>query len=90
MRELWMCLTSPSVARELRARKGRRSGSPFPLSFSIAVPLLKVSGLGLRVLADPKVLSVLQSPELHGRPIVLEGQLGVRAGVLRVHSARAA
>ena len=52
--------------------------------------LRKVSGLGLRVLADPKVLSVLQSPELHDRPIVLAGRLGVRAGVLRIHSARAA
>ena len=52
--------------------------------------LQKVSGLGLRVLADPKVLSVLQSPELHDRPIVLAGRLGVGAGVLRVHSARAA
>jgi hypothetical protein len=52
--------------------------------------LQKVSGLGLRVLAAPKVLSVLQSPELSNRPIVLEGRLGVRAGVLRVHSARAA
>jgi hypothetical protein len=49
--------------------------------------LQKVSGLGLRVLADPKVLSVLQSPELHDRPIVLIGQLGVTTGVLRVHSA---
>ena len=68
IRELWMCLTSQSVARELRARKGRRSGSPFPLSFSISVPLPKVSGLELRVLADPKVLSLLQSPELHDRP----------------------
>ncbi len=48
--------------------------------------LQKVSGLGLRVLADPKVLSVLQSPALRDRPIVLEGRLGVRAGVLRVHS----
>lgn len=52
--------------------------------------LQKVSGVGLRVLADPKVLSVLQSPELHDRPIVLEGRLGVRAGVLRVHSVRTA
>lgn len=52
--------------------------------------LQKVSGLGLRVLADPKVLSALQSPELHDRPIVLEGRLGVREGVLRVHSVRAA
>jgi hypothetical protein len=52
--------------------------------------LQKVSGLGLRVLADPTVLSALQSPELHNRPIVLEGRLGVREGLLRVHSARAA
>src|SRR5204862_5593353 len=51
--------------------------------------LQKVSGLGLRLLADPKVLSVLQSPELHGRPIVLEGWLRVREGVLRVRSAHA-
>jgi hypothetical protein len=50
----------------------------------------KVSGLGLRVLADPTVLSALQSPELRNRPIVLEGRLGVREGVLRVHSARTA
>ena len=52
--------------------------------------LQKVSGLGLRVLADPKVISMLQSPELHDRPIVLEGWLGVRAGVLKVYSVRAA
>ncbi len=52
--------------------------------------LQKVSGLGLRVLADPPVLSALQSPELHNRPIGLEGRLGVREGVLRVHSVRAA
>jgi len=52
--------------------------------------LQKVSGLGLRVLADPEVLSVLQSPALGDRPIVLEGRLSVRAGVLRVHSVRTA
>jgi hypothetical protein len=52
--------------------------------------LQKVSGLGLRVLADPKVISMLQSPELHDRPIVLEGWLGVRAGVLKVYSVRTA
>ena len=51
--------------------------------------LQKVSGLGLRLLADPKVLSALQSPELHNRPIVLEGWLRVREGVLRVRSAHA-
>jgi len=59
-------------------------------AFPAEQELQKVSGLGLRILADPKVLSVLQSPELHDRPIVLEGRLGVRAGVLRIHSARAA
>jgi hypothetical protein len=59
-------------------------------AFPAEQELQKVSGLGLRVLADPKVLSVLQSPELHDRPIVLEGRLGVRAGVLWIHSARAA
>ena len=52
--------------------------------------LQKVSGLGLRVLAESAVLSALQSPELHNLPIVLEGRLGVREGVLRVHSARTA
>jgi hypothetical protein len=52
--------------------------------------LQKVSGLGLRVLADPKVLSALRSPELYNRPIVLEGRLNVRGGVLRVHFARTA
>ena len=51
--------------------------------------LQKVSGLGLRLLADAKVLSALQSPELHNRPIVLEGWLLVREGVLRVRSAPA-
>ena len=55
-------------------------------AYPAAKELQKVSGLGLRVLADPKVLSVLQSPALRDRPIVLEGRLGVRAGVLRVHS----
>ena len=59
-------------------------------AYPAAKELQKVSGLGLRVLADPEVLSVLQSPELHDRLIVLEGRLGVRAGVLRVHAARAA
>jgi hypothetical protein len=60
------------------------------LAYPAEKELQKVSGLGLRVLTDPKVLSALQSPALHNRPIVLEGQLGVREGVLRVHSVRAA
>ena len=37
-----------------------------------------------------KVLSMLQSLELQDRPIVLRGRLGVRTGVLRVHSVRTA
>jgi hypothetical protein len=52
--------------------------------------LQKVSGLGLRLLADHKVLSALQAPEMHNRPIVLEGWLRVNEGVLRVSSVRAA
>ena len=52
--------------------------------------LQKVSGLGLRVLADPTVLAALRSPELYNRPIVLESRLDVRGGVLRVHSVREA
>ena len=52
--------------------------------------LRQVSGLGLRLLADDKVLSALQTPEMHNRAIVLEGWLRVREGVLRVYSVRAA
>jgi hypothetical protein len=52
--------------------------------------LQKVSGLGLRLLAGNKVLSVLQRSEMRNHPIVLEGWLNVRAGVFRVYSARRA
>lgn len=52
--------------------------------------LQKVSGLGLRLLADNKILSALQTPEMHNRPIVLEGWLRVGEGVLQVSSVRAA
>ena len=52
--------------------------------------LQKVSGLGLRLLADDSVLSALQSPEMHNRSIVLEGWLRVEEGVLQVSSVRAA
>jgi hypothetical protein len=52
--------------------------------------LQKVSGLGLRLLADDKVLSALQTPEMHNRPIVLEGWLRVTEGVFRVSSVRMA
>jgi len=52
--------------------------------------LRKVSGLGLRLLADDDELAALQSPTLHDRPIIIEGQLRVRAGLLRVDSAHTA
>ena len=52
--------------------------------------LQRVSGLGLRLLANDTVLSALQTPEMHNRPIVLEGWLRVEEGVLRVSSVRAA
>jgi len=83
----------PSLSVWIGDTRGRFQVSkvePIIPAYPAEKELQKVSGLGLRVLADPKVLSVLQSPELHDRPIVLEGRLGVGAGVLRVHSARAA
>ena len=52
--------------------------------------LQKVSGLGLRLLAGNKVLSVLQGSEMRNHPIVLEGWLNVRAGVFRVYSVQKA
>ncbi|MBI3798498.1 MAG: hypothetical protein HY268_16240 [Deltaproteobacteria bacterium] len=52
--------------------------------------LQRVSGLGLRLLADDPVLSALQTPEMHNRPIVLEGWLRVEEGVLQVSAVRAA
>jgi hypothetical protein len=51
--------------------------------------LQKVSGLGLRLLADRAVLAKLQAPEMHDRPIVLEGWLRVTEGVLQVQSVSA-
>jgi len=51
--------------------------------------LQKVSGLGLRVLAEDKVLTALQTPELQNRPIVLQGWLQVGAGVLQVSAVQA-
>jgi hypothetical protein len=52
--------------------------------------LQKVSGLGLRLLAGNKVLSMLQGSEMRNHPIVLEGWLRVRAGVFRVYSVQRA
>lgn len=48
--------------------------------------LRAVSTLGLRFLAELPVLTALQSPEFHDRPIVIEGWLRPKAGVLRVRS----
>ena len=48
-----------------------------------------VSGLGLRFLAEKKVLTLLQSPDMHDRPIVIEGWLQPKRGILRVRSVRA-
>ena len=52
--------------------------------------LRAVSSLGLRFLAEDDVLAVLQSPEMHDRPIVIEGWLRPSAGVLRVQSVKVA
>ena len=51
--------------------------------------LRSVSGLGLRFLAEKKVLTLLQSPDMHNRPIVIEGWLQPKRGILRVRSVRA-
>lgn len=48
--------------------------------------LRKVSGSGLRLMTDSDELAVLQRAEMDRRPIVIEGQLRVRAGLLRVDS----
>ena len=52
--------------------------------------LRQVSGLGLRLLAEKEALTALQDPQMQGRPIVIEGQLQVQKGNLRVRSVRAA
>jgi hypothetical protein len=52
--------------------------------------LRKVSGLGLRLLAEREALAALQSPEMHNRPITIEGSLRVSEGILRVQSVRIA
>lgn len=52
--------------------------------------LRKVSGLGLRLLAEQEALTALQSPEMHNRPIAIEGTLRVRDGILRVQSVKPA
>jgi hypothetical protein len=52
--------------------------------------LRRVSGLGLRLLAEKEALGALQDPQMQGRPIVIEGQLQVQEGNLNVRSVRAA
>ena len=51
--------------------------------------LRSVSGLGLRFLTEKKVLTLLQSPDMHNRPIVIEGWLQPKRGILRVRSVHA-
>lgn len=46
--------------------------------------LRKVSGLGLRLVTDSEELATLHNAEKHERAIVIDGRLGVRAGLLRV------
>ena len=48
--------------------------------------LRRVSLLGLRFLAEKDVLSALQHPDMRDRPIVIEGWLRPKAGVLHVRS----
>ncbi|MGE0825856.1 MAG: hypothetical protein AB7G75_18215 [Candidatus Binatia bacterium] len=48
--------------------------------------LQKVSSLGLRLVAGGAVRTLLLSPTMHDRPIVIEGWLQPKAGVLRVRS----
>jgi len=48
--------------------------------------LQKVSGLGLRLLAEKSVLTMLQASEMHNRPVVLRGWLRVTEGILQVQS----
>jgi hypothetical protein len=51
--------------------------------------LREVSSLGLRFIAGGDLLALLLTPEMHDRPIVIEGWLRVRAGVLRIRTVRA-
>jgi hypothetical protein len=51
--------------------------------------LRRVSGLGLRFLAEKKVLTLLQAPDMHNRSIVIEGWLQPKRGILRVRSVHA-
>ena len=55
-------------------------------AYPVEERLREVSTLGLRLIAERHVLTTLQSPEFHDRPIVIEGWLQPRAGVLRVRS----
>ena len=50
--------------------------------------LRNVSSLGLRFVASGEVRMSLLSPAMHDRPIVIEGWLQPKAGVLRVRSVR--
>ena len=61
---------------------------PIFSSYRAAEKLRKVSVLGLRFLAESPVLRTLQNTDVHDRPIVIEGWLRPKAGVLHVRSVR--
>jgi len=52
--------------------------------------LRTVSSWGLRLLAEKAILATLQSEAMHDRPIVIEGWLRVKPGLLQVRSVRLA
>lgn len=56
-------------------------------SYRAEEKLRKVSLLGLRFLAEKDVLATLQRADMRDRPIVIEGWLRPKAGVLHVRSA---
>src|SRR4051812_1163606 len=75
-------------------------GQPWLLHVSQVEPVIpaypaqeemqKFSGLGLRLLAERKVFSALQAPEMHNRSVALQGCLRVNEEISRVSSVRAA
>ena len=55
-------------------------------SYHAEEQLRRVSALGLRFLAEEKVLTLLQTPGMHDRLIIIEGWLQPKRGILRVRS----
>ena len=52
--------------------------------------LRQISGLGLRLVAEKEVLAALQSSQMQGHPIVIEGRLLVQQGSLDISSVQEA